>query len=81
MKCARLGTWDIELILRTCIDYKAGKTIMPKVSGSGISDGRIRFRWCLRGPTIGPDLDADSDGGLFKKKTFKSLLRKADFRR
>lgn len=25
---------------------------MNKLSGSGISDGKIRFRWCLRGPTI-----------------------------
>lgn len=25
---------------------------MKKLSGSGVSDGKIRFRWCLRGPTI-----------------------------
>ncbi|KAG6366422.1 hypothetical protein INS49_000599 [Diaporthe citri] len=55
----RLGTWDVELILKTCINYKEGKNIMKKVSGSAISDEKIRFRWCLRGPTIDRATDAE----------------------
>lgn len=49
----------MELILKTCINYKEGKNIMKKVSGSGISDDKIRFRWCLRGPTIDHANDAE----------------------
>lgn len=78
---ARLGTWDIELILRTCIQYKGGKTIMPKLSGSATSDGGIRFRWCLRGAKITRGDDADDSVGLFKKEKLKSWFRKADFRK
>jgi hypothetical protein len=54
---------------------------MPKLSGSAISEGKIRFRWCLRGPTISRDPDEDDSGGLFKKEKLKSLFRKADFRK
>lgn len=53
---------------------------MPKLSGSAISDGGIRFRWCLRGPKIHRGDDADDSVGLFKKEKLKSWLRKADFR-
>lgn len=49
---------------------------MRKVSGSGVSDDKIRFRWCLRGPTVDRDSEADSDGGLFGKEKLKSLVRK-----
>jgi len=68
-------------MLRTCIEYKGGKKIMPKLSGSAISEGKIRFRWCLRGPTISRDPDEDDSGGLFKKEKLKSLFRKAVFRK
>lgn len=72
---ARLGTWDVELILKTCISYKEGKNIMKKVSGSGMSNEKIRFRWCLRGPTI--DLATDAEP-IHKRAVnkWKSLFKK-----
>ncbi|KAI7788493.1 hypothetical protein LA080_010826 [Diaporthe eres] len=71
----RLGTWDVELILRTCINYKEGKKVMKKVSGSGISDEKIRFRWCLRGPTIDCATDAEPIHKRAANK-WKSLFKK-----
>lgn len=41
---------------------------MNKVSGSGISDEKIRFRWCLRGPTIGRDTPDEPLHKLVRKK-------------
>ncbi|KAK2613712.1 hypothetical protein N8I77_000604 [Diaporthe amygdali] len=69
-----LGTWDVEFILRACLEFKKGQNIMPKLSGSGIyqaQHGQMPFRWSLRGPTIEPESD---DGRVLKK--FKSLFRK-----
>lgn len=68
----------MELILRTCIHYEKGKTIMKKVSGSGISDEKIRFRWCLRGPTIDRGTDTEPFHRRVTKKC-KSFLQDANF--
>lgn len=49
---------------------------MKKVSGSGISDEKIRFRWCLRGPTI----DCSTDTQPIHKRAvnkWKSLFKKS----
>lgn len=64
---SRLGTRDVEIILRSCLKYEEGKTIMEKLSGSGISDGKILFRWCLRGPRI----DRETHAQPFYKRVLK----------
>lgn len=51
-----------------------GKKIMPKLSGLAKSDSRVRFRWCLRGPTIIGD--GDDSGGLFKKEKLRSFFHR-----
>lgn len=45
---------------------------MEKLSGSGISDGKILFRWCLRGPAIDRETHAQPflERVLKKSKSF-----------
>jgi hypothetical protein len=69
-------------MLRTCLEHKGGKKTMPKLSGSAVSDdSKMRFRWCLRGPTVVREHYEGDSGGLFKKEKLKSLFRMADFRK
>ncbi|KAG8159336.1 hypothetical protein KVR01_010997 [Diaporthe batatas] len=83
----KLGTDDVAHILRSCTESKGGwmmiavgKKMMPKLSGLAASQAddrnQVRFRWCLRGPTILDD--GDESGGMFRKENLKSLFRKGD---